>query len=215
MTASEILIKSGVTSLPVDMRKIAAAFNIRIADYESCAEAYEMDVQRMYREISMLGFSFRTEEGYVAAINRNSCGRLRRHWTTAHEVAHILLGHVTEKVARLDVSCEREADRLAGEMLAPLAVLHFCGVSSAEETGRLCGLSKQAAEIRFRQLAELRRSSSALARVGQTAFAQTPDQRQLLRQFLPFISEYITRRSAHDGYAEYLKQIGGHSMIIE
>ena len=209
MTAAEILLRSGVAALPVDMGMIAQAHGVKLMSYESCAECYDMDVQRMYREISPLGFSFRDEEGYVAVINHNACGKLRRRWTMAHELAHILLGHVNTDIKRMEDRCERSADSLAAELLAPLTVLHFCGVSSAEEIGRLCGISRQASEIRFRQLQELRRSSTALHRQGKgSAFLQCESDKLLLERFLPFISEYITRRSAHDGYAEHLRSMG-------
>lgn len=215
MTAAEILLSSGVAALPVDLGRVAAAYNIKIVSYESCAECYDMDIGQLYREVSTLGFSFCAESGYVAAINNNACGKQRRRWTAAHEIAHILLGHVSDGVGRMDEECEREADVFAAELLAPLEVLHFCCVSSAEEIQRLCGLSKQAAGIRFRQLTALRRSNSQQWRSGKSVFPRSEQERELLAQFLPFIAEYISRRSAHDGYAEHLRRIGGHSMTIE
>ena len=213
MTAAEVLLRAGVSSLPVDMKAIASAHSIKLMTYESCAECYDMDISRMYRELSPLGFSLRDEEGYVAAINANACGKHRRRWTMAHEISHILLGHVSKKIKCMDEGCERSADIFAAELLAPLPVLHFCCVSSAEEIARLCGISMQAAEIRFRQLTELRRKSTAMYRNGSSAFSHSEEDRRLLEQFLPFISEYITRRSAHDGYREHLKR-SGHGMEI-
>ncbi len=215
MTAAEILIRSDVAALPVDIMRIAASYNIKVVSYESCAEIYDMDVQRMYSEISPQGFSFCDGGERVAAVNQNACGKQRRLWTTAHEMAHILLGHVTGAVIKYDDSFEREADRLAAQLLAPLEVLHFCGVSSAAEVARLCGLSKQAAEIRFRELQELRRRNSALARRGETLFLRSGEQKLLFEQFLPFITEYITRRTSHDGYEAYLNRISGHTMLVE
>ncbi len=208
MTAAEVLMQAGTAALPVDLSAVAAAHDIKVVSYESCADYLGMSVQQLYEEISPLGFSFREGERCIAAINHNACGGLRRRWTMAHELAHIFLGHIGTDIKRMEERCERSADSFAAELLAPLTVLHFCGVSSAAETARLCGLSKQAAEIRFRQLQELRRKSSALYRQGKgTAFLQCESDRQLYERFLPFISEYITRRSAHDGYAEHLRHI--------
>ncbi len=215
MTASEVLNRSGVCTLPVDLNKIAAAYNIKTVNYESCAECYDMELERMYREISPLGFSFRADGSYVVAINRNSCGSERRRWTLAHELAHVLLGHIGDGNARKE-GCERAADEFAAQLLAPLAVLHFCCVSSAEEISRICGISVQAAEIRFRQLTALRKKNSAAVRQGKyTVFAQTAEELELLANFMPFVSEYITRRCMHDGYEKYLGRIKGHDMIIE
>ncbi len=216
MTAAEVLIKSGISSLPVDLRKIADTYNIKIVSYEDCTSCYETDLPQLYREMSPYGFSFCDEGRYIAAINENSCGKQRRHWTLAHELSHILLGHI-DGSSEMQQRCEQEADRFAAELLAPLTVLQFCGVSSAEEIQRICGISFQAAEIRFRQLSQQRRQGSRLLREGGsgTVFTQSNDDKQLLERFLPFISEYITRRSSHDGYAEYLRRIKGHDMVIE
>lgn len=215
MTASEVLNRSGVCTLPVDLNRIAAAYGIKTVSYESCAECYDMELERMYREISPLGFSFRADGSYVVAINRNSCGGERRRWTLAHEIAHVLLGHVSDSTCSSE-RCEKAADEFASQLLAPLSVLHFCCVSSAEEICRICGVSMQAAEIRFRQLTALRKKNSAAVRQGDvTVFAQTMEERELLANFMPFISEYITRRSMHDGYEKYLGRIKGHDMIIE
>lgn len=215
MTAAEILCKAGINSLPVDLARLSEAYDIKIVSYETCAECYDIDVHRLYSEVSPMGFSFREEECYIAAVNHNACGKQRRRWTAAHELAHILLGHVGKKVRRMSEGCERSADELAAELLAPSAVLHFCGVSSAEELGRLCGISKQAAEIRFGQLTALRRESTELyRRKSGSAFLQTEWEQRLMWQMTPFVSEYITRRSVHDGYGEYLKRMQGGGMVI-
>ncbi len=211
MNAADVLIRAGAAALPVDLNAVAAAHDIKIVSYESCADYLGMSVQQLYAEISPLGFSFREGGRFIAAINHNACGGLRRRWTMAHELSHIFLGHIGVDMKRMEESCERAADSFAAELLAPLTVLHFCGVSSAAETARLCGLSKQAAEIRFRQLQELRRKNSAEYRQGRgMALLLGESDRQLYERFLPFISEYITRRSAHDGYAEHLK----HTSIV-
>ena len=46
---------------------------------------------------------------------------------------------------------EREADQLAKEILGPLVVLHFCGVSS-RRAQELTGFSHEAADYRFAEL---------------------------------------------------------------
>lgn len=216
MNAAEILIKAGITSLPTDLNKIAAAFNIKIVSYKDCADCYSMDMRSMYENISTQGFSFSVDGAFVAAINENACGKLRRHWTIAHELSHILLGHITRYDTSVSLLREQEADRLAAELLAPLTVLQFCNVSSVAETERLCRLSRQAAEIRFKELCNERRKGSELYRMGGVdIFTRSEQDRALLTQFLPFISEYITRRAPHDGYAIYLSRIKAHEMTIE
>lgn len=215
MNGTEALIQAGIAELPVDLRAVAEFFSVKVVDYEDCARIYELDIGQIYREISTQGFSFRDEGQPVCAVNGRACGRMRRRWTLAHELGHILLGHAGESAERLSEECERQADIFAAELLAPLSVLHFCGVSSAEEIARLCGMSEQAARFRFEELSRLRRQHSSMRRAaqrgdlryaGRNAFVADRQGRALLDLFLPFVADYITERARHDNYAEYLRQ---------
>ena len=92
-------------------------------------------------------------------------GRLR--WTLAHEIGHIVLGHLQvmgqslylqedsgEEYARF----EREADYFAAMLLAHPALLQVCGIPSVGALQAFCGLSHAAAASRF---AALRRGAPA------------------------------------------------------
>ncbi len=214
MNAARILLNSGLTRLPVDLKRIAESNDIKIVDYESCAACYDTDPQKMYSDISLYGFSFMTDGRYVCAINEKACGKKRRRWTLAHELAHILLGHISGVHTAFSPDMEQEADRLAAQLLAPLAVLHFCGVSSAAEIARLCGISEQAAGFRYEELCALRRRFGNEYR-NASANGTSPDlclffpdqeSRLLQQQMLPFIARYLTIRAANDGYGEYLRK---------
>ena len=200
MTAEDVLLSSGCRSLPVDLSELAAANGIKLISYEDCAATYDMDIAAMYRSISHLGFSFRDEDHFICVVNEKACGKQRRRWTTAHELAHVFLGHVSSKHHK---ELEQAADSFAARLLAPMCVLHFCGVSSAEEIARLTGLSMQAAAIRLGELSTLRRAHSEQMRLAakqgrelDRADMFLPDEstKRLFMQFLPFIAEYITRR---------------------
>ena len=204
MTAAQVLLHAGCCSLPTDLGKIAAAHDIKLISYESCAATYDMDIAEIYLSIGHMGFSFRDEQHYICAVNEKACGRMRRRWTTAHELAHVLLGHISEQILPLHKEAEQAADRFAAEMLAPMCVLHFCGVSSAEEIARLTGISKQASEIRLKELSALRRAHSEQMRLAARegtdlrnteTFLPDGNARMLLEQYLPFIAEYITKAS--------------------
>lgn len=203
MTAAEILLESGCCSLPIDINRIAQAHGIKIISFSKCTELYDMDIGDIYRNISHMGFSFLDEQHYICAINEKACGKQRRRWTTAHELAHVFLGHIDGAAAPMPAEYEKAADRFTAELLAPLCVLHFCSVASAEEIAMLTGLSAQAAQIRWRELCTLRRRHSEQMRLAarhgsdlHSARDLLPDRHseQLLMQFLPFIAEYITRK---------------------
>lgn len=202
MTAAEVLLRSGCRTLPVDLGAIAKAYGIRLISYAECVNRYELSLDEIYGTISHLGFSFHDGESFVCAVNENACGGARRRWTTAHELSHVLLGHVSEGAAPHTFCCEREADSFTAQLLAPLSVLHFCGVASLSELERLTGLSAQAAQICWDKLSALRRRDTEQQRAARrngfepsvTAFAETKQEKQLLEQFLPFIAQQVTRR---------------------
>ncbi|MDE6733767.1 MAG: ImmA/IrrE family metallo-endopeptidase [Oscillospiraceae bacterium] len=149
MTFSEIYELADVHRLPVDPIKIADALGVKVVSYKSAAEFFELDIRELYAQFP-LGFSFETEGGACVALNENSCGERRRRFTAAHELGHCVLGHLDGN--EYSAEEERAAERFAAELLAPLVVLHEHGVRSFEEIAKLCGISRQAAELRLEEL---------------------------------------------------------------
>ena len=232
MTGTEALLRSGTSALPVSISAVADRFGIKLVDYAAFSKVYDIDTQELYRRISYGGFSFMAEGRYVCVLNSALCHTPRRRWTAAHELGHILSGHITDQLITLSQEQEREADAFAAELLAPLTVLHFCGVSSAAEIERLCGLSHQAADLRYNELCRKRRAQDDLFRIGlrhcssysdgeiptitapESIFLSTEHDRELLLSFSPFIGSYIARRSQHDGYEQYLLRKNREPMAI-
>ena len=195
MTPQEVLISTGVAALPVDPAEIAQRSGIKMVSYSACVRVYEMDMEELYRT-SRYGFGFYVGDTYVCAINENACGEKRRRWTMAHELAHYFLGS--------DRGTEQEADRFAGELLAPTAVVNLCGVSSAVELSQLCGLSRQAGEIRYKEMCHRREE-----------FILTPQELALVERFSPFIGRYLAQRARHDGYHGYAMRYAKNRFYIE
>ena len=84
--------------------------------------------------------------------------RERSRFTIAHELGHILLGHVgkyrlvNREPAHTDDPIEQEANVFASRLLAPACVLWGCGVQSAQDIARLCDISRTAAEYRWARM---------------------------------------------------------------
>lgn len=180
MTLSEIYETANIRRLPVDPVDIARSLGIKVVDYKAAADYFGTDIRRLYMQCP-LGFGFMEDNGCCIALNSNSCGERRRRFTAAHELAHCVLGHLGKEISARE---ERSAERFAAELLAPLAVLYECGVSSAEETARFCGISRRAAELRVEELAERERAG----------FCKTEDEQRLTSLLGEFIKNYRENR---------------------
>lgn len=177
MTFSEIYRRSGVRRLPVDPIAVGEALGVKVVSYRSAAEFFDMDIRELYAQFP-LGFSFKADGEACVALNENSCGERRRRFTAAHELAHCVLGHINSEV--YSASEERAAEQFAANLLAPLVVLYALGVRSAEELSRVCGISRQAAELRLEDLIARERSG----------FRPDDDELRVKELFAEFIGGY-------------------------
>ncbi len=182
---AELYKTAGICDLPLDPLQAAEALGIKVVSYATIAEVYEETTRNLYR-YSRFGFSFKEKNGLVIAINENSCGERRRRFTLAHELGHCVLGHL--ELPQIGKKCESDADCFAAEFLAPQVVLHFCGASSADEIAVCCGISKTAAEIVYKELAEKRRNGYM--------FLGDNEQIEIVKLFGDYINRKIYRKCA-------------------
>lgn len=180
MKVCDVFEAAEIGDLPINPASAAGALGIKTVSYSSMAEIYDIEADFLYKR-SPFGFSFKTENRFVIAVNEHSCGERKRRFTIAHELGHCVLGHAgrLSDCAPTD-SEEKSADKFAADLLAPLPVLILCGAESAEEIKKICGISSQAAEIRFRELARLRR----------TNFLFFDENRKIAELFDDFIEKY-------------------------
>ena len=115
-----------------------------------------------------------------------NCSSERRRFTMAHELGHILLGHVgkyelvNREPSPNDNPIEQEANVFASRLLAPACVLWGCGVQTAGDIQRLCGISRQAAEYRMVRMKIL---------YERNKFLVSPLERQVYAQFAEYIKK--------------------------
>ena len=139
-----ILIDCKVTELPVRISGVCRAMGVSVRRYTP-AERDNNDGMS-----SIIG-------GTPTIMVSSLAIPARQRFTCAHELGHIILGHV----GRYDLVCrepepgdnpiEQAANVFASRLLAPACVLWGCGVQSAEDIERLCDISRAAAEFRWQR----------------------------------------------------------------
>ena len=203
MTAWEVLLRCGITELPVDLAQVCRGLGLGLYSY---TQGYRV-IQRcgLARYLHGAdGFLFREADGPLAVVFYNPHqSQGRRCFTIAHEIAHFALGHlgpVGREVVRRepdgqDSPEERDADRFAAQLLAPPCVLRGLRLRHPFEIGQTCRLSIQAAAVcsaRMERLLEL--DAQWLRERGCSYFFRSPMEWKLYRQFEPFIRARAPRR---------------------
>lgn len=165
----EVLRRENVRELPVRVGTLCRNMGIRVQYYEP--------------EDGNDGFS--TIIGGEARIFVSSrCSRERQRFTAAHELGHILLGHVgkyrlvNREPSGADNPIEQEANVFASRILAPACVLWALDARTPEEIAQLCQISMAAARFRAERMEILYKRGKFLA---------SPLEREVYGQFREFI----------------------------
>ena len=172
--AWEILYRENIRSLPVDVLGICKRLGIEVRQYATPRPMLE--------------------DGFSCAIGERHCifiyagqSPQRRRFTVAHELGHILLGHVgkyqfvNRELSPSDNFIEREANVFAARLLAPACVLRECRVSSAAEIAEMCDISLSAAKIRWERMQLL---------IARDRFYSSPLERRVYLRFKKYIKSY-------------------------
>lgn len=174
------LIDTGIYRLPVKLSAIANHYGIQILSYsDSSQESFDDD-----------GYSTKYNGKLIIYYNDlKPAARIR--FTIAHEIGHCLLNHVREGeiTPRLNSETDKykdpkeiQANVFARDVLMPATVLHSLGVNSPEQISRLCNVSMQSAEIRFKRLTELNKRGM---------YNKHPLERQVYNQFQHYIEKEV------------------------
>ncbi len=190
--AWEIIIKYEINTLPVSVRALCRRMGICLFNYMEGARLIEK--YKLHEYLKNDGFSTIIQNNYVVFYDETKpVSRIR--FTIAHEIGHIVLKHllyqniacrhfVTDWNAEGAVApnpLEAAANIFASRLLAPACVLWKLNIQSAEEIETLCGLSRQAAQVRAQRMERL----YLLNR-----FNQSPLEKKALQQFSGFIEAY-------------------------
>lgn len=169
----KILLKENVRELPVNIVELCHKLGIAVKYYDKLEQG---------------------NDGQCTVINnqpiilvRQDCNRQQKRFTVAHELGHIMLGHVgyyeliDQEFSPNDNPIEQEANVFASLLLAPACVLWGLNVKSADEISQLCDISPTAAEYRWQRMQALYKRNK---------FLVAPLERKVYQQFQKFISDH-------------------------
>lgn len=185
--AWQILLDCEVNRLPVNLSAVCRRLKILVLSYGKNMDLIErVNLGRLVGHTD--GMTFYAKDMPVIFFDEQKpLPRVR--FTVAHEVGHIILGHVqpggvttANREPSPGVSPEEQAaNRFAARLLAPACVLWGLDVHTAEDIMDLCQISRASAEFRAQRMAELYRRDK---------FMTSALERQVYRQFQPFIMEF-------------------------
>lgn len=169
--AWQILLNEGVTELPVKVGALCRGMGIGLKYFTP------VDDNDGYSTII---------DGRGVIFVSDQCIQTRQRFTAAHELGHILLGHVgryalvNREPSSYDNPIEQEANVFASRLLAPACVLWALNARTPEEIAALCQISYQAATYRAERMELLYKRNK---------FLSSPLEQQVYRQFQPFIRD--------------------------
>lgn len=182
--AWEILLACRVDRLPVDLNVILRHLGVRIFAYSRSRELLEAaGLTETAKQVSGLTF-FAGAQPVILYNDAELPQRIR--FTVAHELGHLVLGHVRpgehtrqNREPQLgDSPMEQAANRFAADLLAPACVLWGLDLHRAEDIARVCKISIQAARYRAERMEILYQRNK---------FLLHPLERAVYRQFEQYI----------------------------
>lgn len=201
MTAWEVLIKCGITELPVDLGEVCRQLSIGLYSY---SQGYDI-IQRhgLVKHIHDTdGLLFRQGDHAIVLYNQTQNAG-RRNFTIAHEIGHHVLEHhgmcggepVRREPGNKDNPEEREADKFAAQLLAPCCVIRGLGLRSSMGIAQTCHISRAAADVCQRKMERLYELDARYQQErGQSCFFRSSLEWRLYKQFEPFIKESVKTR---------------------
>ena len=190
--AWQLLIDNKITQLPVKISNICQNLGIKIIPY------------------SLWNIDNAKNDGYTRYVGDelcifydDKCSPQRCRFTIAHELGHIILGHVKKgfktKVNRepsiTDDPLETQANLVAIRILSPACVLWALHINSADDIARICDISLQSATFRLERLKLLyKREQDFIRKYNKSCFLMSDLEKKVYNQFKPFINQFFQQR---------------------
>lgn len=179
-----VLLNTGTRELTVKVSRICRRYGVTLRSYQVGAPLIRELGLEAQCDISD-GFTVRSgDRCYVFYNMEQPPGRVR--FTIAHELGHVLLGHLGDgehtvynrESSSEDALEEHTANVFASRLLAPACVLHALGAVTPEQIAAVCDISMAAARFRAGRMGMLEQRGK---------YGSSPLERQVLAQFQPYI----------------------------
>lgn len=166
--AWDVLIRYKINSLPVRISNLCNQMGIKLVSYES-GETFLKSKKLWEHTYLNDGFCSIISNQYFIFYNGNVQPNGRVRFTVAHELGHIILGHLETE----NISCRNQtsmwnrgeenpknkyetmANIFAVRLLSPAIVLHELQILSENDIADRCGLSHLAARYRSDRMRKL------------------------------------------------------------
>ena len=194
--AWEILIDFKIESMPVKISKIVTKLGIRLYSYHNATDLISKMRLEKHAE-TCDGFTVRTSKRYYIFYD-DTCSPQRCRFTIAHELGHIMLGHLKNQTYTVknrepsddDSPEEQQANVFASRILSPACVLWGLHVDSADEIAKLCDISIESAAWRYDRLKLLyEREEEFKKKYGKSCFLLSPLEQKVFTQFQGYIKD--------------------------
>lgn len=179
-----VLLNTGTRELPVKVSRICRGYGVTLRSYQVGAPLIRELGLEAQCDISD-GFTVRSgDRCYVFYNMEQPPGQVR--FTIAHELGHVLLGHLGDgehtvynrESSSEDALEEHTANVFASRLLAPACVLHALGAVTPEQIAAVCDISMAAARFRAGRMGMLEQRGK---------YGSSPLERQVLAQFRSYI----------------------------
>ena len=204
--AYKLLCELGIDRLPIDPWAIANVLpNVHVLKWtelrDNCHQADPLSIDEEGADAKTQ--HIRGSDDYLVVYDDRvlSPGRIR--WTVAHEIGHIVLGHLVSfdatALCRGSLTeaeyyvLEREADCFAVNLLAPMTILNrIPSVKTAYDYMEMCELSEEASKNCLEELSMLKS--------GKRIPFPTKEEDTLFRHFFRFLNEVNGVTAPHLDY---------------
>lgn len=195
------ILEEGINFLPVYPHEIIRRHGWKLYTYSEYAKLIDTSVDTVIAKYDKDGFVFwsNCEHTFIICYNETFSPNMIR-WTLMHEIAHIILGHVSAPVSVMSRVSEAErslfeveAQGFARRILCPSIILHDCRAIEPGQIMHLCGVTWETAQY----LSEYVKRLEARGK-----FRAHPLEREVEKQFQAFILRFFRNQYRFDFFRE-------------